>query len=183
LDLLNPGNPHLKPERGSEIETGIDASFFRDKIGTELTYFRKTTNDLILQRQLPTSQGYAQNPYVNIGAVPNDGFEASISSQLVNLGRNSWDVRLTMNTLHNELTDLGDVPAFGTSPRFNKGYPLAAFFATRVHSVDVAKNVAVVSDTMEYMGTQFPKFSGNFQSNMTLLGNFRLTANLDWKTG
>jgi len=183
LDLLNPGNPHLKPERGSEVELGVDASFFRDRIGTELTYFKKTTNDLILQRQLPPSQGYAQNPYVNIGSVENDGVEAAIHAQLLNWGRNSWDAHITMSTLHNELTDLGDVPAFGTSPRYNKGYPLASFFARRVHSVDVAKNLAVVSDTNEYMGTQFPSFSGSFNSNVTILGNLRIAANFDWKRG
>jgi hypothetical protein len=183
LDLLNPGNPHLKPERGSEFETGIDASFFKDRIGTELTYFNKVTNDLILQQQLPTSQGYAQNPYVNIGSVDNRGLEASVTSQLVNWRRNSWDLRLSMSTLHNELTDLGGISAFGTSPRFNKGYPLAAFFARRIKSVDVAKNVAVVSDTLEYAGTQFPKFEGNISSNMTLFGNWRINANIDGKAG
>jgi len=183
LDLLNPGNPHLKPERGSEFETGIDASFFKDRIGTELTYFNKVTNDLILQQQLPTSQGYAQNPYVNVGSVDNRGIEASVTTQLVNWRRNSWDVRVSASTLHNELTDLGGISAFGTSPRYNKGYPLAAFFARRVKSVDVAKNLAVVSDTLEYMGTQFPKVEGNVSSNMTLFGNWHLNANVDGKAG
>jgi len=183
LDLLNPGNPNLRPERGSELEMGIDASFFRDRVGLELTSFNKTTKDLILQRQLPTSNGYAQNPYVNIGAVVNRGIEAAISSQIVNWGRNSWDVRLNASTLHNELTDLGGIPAFGTSPRYNKGYSLASFFARRVKSVDVANNRAIISDTLEYMGAQFPKFEGNFSSNMTLLGNFRFSFNVDAKTG
>ena len=183
LDLLNPGNPSLRPERGSELEMGLDASFFRDRVGLELTSFNKQTKDLILQRQLPTSNGYAQNPYVNIGAVVNRGIEAAVSSQLVNWGRNSWDVRLNMSTLHNELTDLGGIPAFGTSPRYNKGYALASFFARRVKSVDVATNRAIVSDTLEYMGPQFPKFEGNFSSNMTLFGNFRFNMNVDGKRG
>lgn len=183
LDLLNPGNPHLKPERGSEFEAGVDASFLKDRLGVELTYFKKTTNDLILQQQLPTSDGYSSNPYVNVGSVENYGYEASITAQLINWRRNSWDVRLTMSTLHNEITSLGNIPAFGTSPRFNAGYPIA-FFATRtVQSVDVANNRAVVSDTNVYVGTQFPKFEGNLFSNMTLFGNWRITANIDWKMG
>jgi len=88
-----------------------------------------------------------------------------------------------MSTLHNELTDLGGIPAFGTSPRYNKGYALASFFARRVKSVDVATNRAIISDTLEYMGAQFPKFEGNFSSNMTLFGNFRFNLNVDGKTG
>lgn len=183
LDLLNPGNPLLKPERGSEFETGIDASFLADRIGVELTYFKKTTNDLILQQQLPTSKGYAQNPFVNIGEVVNKGIEASITAQLLDWRRHAWDVRVSASTLKNELTDLGGIPAFGTSSRFNKGYEIAAFFARRVKSVDVANNRAVVSDTLEYMGTQFPKFEVAFFSNMTLFGNWRVTAQVDGKAG
>jgi TonB-linked SusC/RagA family outer membrane protein len=183
LDLLNPGNPDLRPERGSEFEGGVDAGFLNNRVGLELTYFRKMTHDLILQRQLPTSVGYAQNPYVNIGAVENRGLEAVVTGNLIDRGRNTWDMRVSMNTLHNELTDLGGIPAFGTSSRFNKGYPLSAFFSRVVKSVDVANNRAVVSDTLEYVGSQFPSFEGNVNSNMTLLGNWHVTANFDWKAG
>ncbi len=33
------------------------------------------------------------------------------------------------------------------------------------------------------MGTQFPKFEGNVSSNMTLFGNWRISANVDGKRG
>ena len=181
--MLNPGNPDLRPERGSEFEGGLDAGFSRDRVGLELTYFKKTTHDLILQRQLPTSVGYAQNPYVNVGAVENRGLEGVVTANLIDRGRNTWDMRVSMSTLHNELTDLGGIPAFGTANRFNKGYPLSAFFSRVVKSVDVANNKAVVSDTLEYVGSQFPSFEGNVNSNMTLFGNWRVSANVDWKAG
>jgi hypothetical protein len=183
LDLLNPGNPHLKPERGAEFEGGIDASFLKDRLGMELTYFKKVTNDLILQQQLPTTDGYSANPYVNVGSVENYGYEASITGQLVSTRRTSWDVRLTLSTLHNELTSLGAVPAFGVSPRYNKGYPIAFFTTQVVKSVNVAQNYAVVTDTNVYAGSQFPTFEGNLFSNLTLFGNWRITANMDWKMG
>ncbi len=183
LDLLNPGNPQLKPERGSEFESGLDIGFFGGRVGAELTYFNKVTHDLILQRQLPASQGYAQNPYVNVGSVQNYGVEAGITTQLLNWGRNAWDVRVAMSTLHNELTDLGGVPAFGTQSRFNKGYPLSSFFARKVKSIDASKNVAVVSDTNEYIGSQFPSLNGNLSSNITLFGNWRISTNFDGKSG
>jgi TonB-linked SusC/RagA family outer membrane protein len=183
LDLLNPGNPNLRPERGSEFEGGVDAGLFKDRVGLEFTYFKKATHNLILQRQLPTSVGYAQNPYVNVGAVENYGIEATVTANVLNLGRNNWDVRLSMSTLHNELTDLGGIPAFGTSSRFNKGYPLSAFFARVVKSVDVPNNKAVVSDTLEYVGSQFPSLEGNFTSNMTLFGKWHVTATFDGKAG
>lgn len=183
LDLLNPGNPDLRPERGSEYELGFDAGFLGDRIGVEFTNFRKTTRDLILQRQLPTSVGYAQNPYVNIGSVLNSGIEASVNAQVFDRGRNALDLHLSFSTLHNELTSLGDIPAFGTSPRFAEGYPLSSFFSRRILSVDVARNVAVVSDSLEYRGTIFPKREAAAFANLTLLGSWRITAQVDGKFG
>ena len=183
LDLLNPGNPDLRPERGSEYEIGFEAGFFGDRVGLEFTRFNKTTKDLILQRQLPTSVGYAQNPYVNIGSVTNSGFETTINAQVFNRGRNALDLRFSMSTLRNALTSLGDIPAFGTSPRFAEGFPLSSFFSRRIKSVDVARNVAVVSDTLEYRGTIFPKREGAVFANLTLLGSWRITAQVDGKFG
>jgi TonB-linked SusC/RagA family outer membrane protein len=183
LDLLNPGNPDLRPERGSEYELGFEAGLFSDRIGVEFTRFRKTTNDLILQRQLPTSVGYAQNPYVNIGSVQNSGIEATVNAQIFNRGRHALDIRVNMSTLHNELTSLGDIPAFGTSPRFAEGLPLSSFFSRKIQRIDVARNVAVVSDTLEYKGTIFPKREGAIAANLTLFGNWRVSAQVDGKFG
>ncbi len=183
LDLLNPGNPDLRPERGSEYEIGFEAGLFGDRIGLEFTHFNKTTKDLILQRQLPTSVGYAQNPYVNIGSVLNRGIETSINAQVFDRGRNALDVRLSMSTLRNELTSLGDIPAFGTSPRFAEGFPLSSFFSRRILSVDAARNVAVVSDTLQYKGTIFPRREAAVFANLTLLGSWRITAQVDGKFG
>src|SRR5204862_225770 len=39
------GNPDLKPERSTEIEAGIDAGLWNDRIGLELTYYHKKTKD------------------------------------------------------------------------------------------------------------------------------------------
>jgi TonB-linked SusC/RagA family outer membrane protein len=182
LTLANPGNPFLAPERGGEVEGGIDASFLQNRLGIELTYFRKVTNNLILQRQLPSSDGFTANPFVNIGSVENDGLEASISAQLIQERSTAWDMRLTFSTLHNELTSLGNVPAFGVNTRFNVGYPLG-FDATRtVTAVSVANGNATVSDTNNYVGTQFPKFEGNIISTWTF-GRVQIAATLDWKTG
>ena len=45
----SPGNPNLKPERGTEFEGGFDAGFFHERAGIELTYFDKQTSDLLLR--------------------------------------------------------------------------------------------------------------------------------------
>jgi hypothetical protein len=49
--------------------------------------------------------------------------------------------------------------------------------------VDVATNVAVVSDTLEFVGGKLPTREASLFSNMTLFRNWRITAQLDMKSG
>ena len=67
VSLNNPGNSNLKAELGQEFEGGFDATFFHDRASLEVTYFDKTSDNLLLQDPLPPSEGYATNPYVRRG--------------------------------------------------------------------------------------------------------------------
>jgi hypothetical protein len=153
------------------------------QVGLEFTYFSKVTRDLILQQQLPSSVGYLQDPFVNLGKVLNRGIEVALNAQLIGTARHTWDVRLSMNTLHNELLDLGGLPPFGQFERFVEGRPLSAWFTPTVKRVDVASNRAIVSDTLEYVGGKLPEREGSLLSNLTLFRNFRISAQLDMKQG
>ena len=52
------GNPNLKPELVSEFEVGMDTRLFNNRIGVNLSYFKKTTTDLITQKDLDPSTGF-----------------------------------------------------------------------------------------------------------------------------
>ena len=177
VSLLNPGNQALKPERGTEFEVGVDASFLDQRLGLELTYFNKNTKDLLLQRELPPSFGFREDPFANVGEVINRGIEALLTAQVVTTADFSWDVALNMSTLHNEIVDLGELASFS----FREGLPLSSFFSRKIRSVDVANNVAVVSDTIEYLGKKFPGREGSVSSSMTIFGDLYLGGQLDWK--
>lgn len=177
----NPGNPDLKPERGQELEFGADLSFLNDRVGLNVTYFVKTTNDLILGQQLPPSLGFTQNPLVNIGQVRNKGLEVSFNANLVETDNFGWDIVGGFNTLDNELVDLGNINAFGTLNRYTEGYPLGAFVSKRIRSIDEASGVVTVADTFEVVGSQFPGFEGTLTSTFTLFRQLRISAQFDTK--
>jgi TonB-linked SusC/RagA family outer membrane protein len=177
----NPGNSDLKPEKGTEVELGFDASFLDERLSLEVTYFNKTTNDLILSQPLPPSLGFTQNPQVNIGAVKNSGLEMSISATALERENFSWDIRAGVATLKNELTDLGGINAFGTLNRFTEGYQLGAFVSKRIRSIDEVTGIVIVSDTFEVVGNQFPTFEGTLTSTFTLFKQLRLSAQFDTK--
>ncbi len=176
--LQNPGNPGLKPETGSEFEAGIDAAFFDDVVGLEFTYFDKVTKDLLISRELPVSVGFFGDPWANLGKVINRGIELAVSARLITRPDLLWDVQIQGSTLHNELTDLGDLPPGG----LKVGDPLFSYYTRRIREVDVANGVAILSDTLEFLGRRQPSHLGNVSTNVTLWRNLRLYALFDWKS-
>ena len=68
----------LRPERQTEIEGGIDATLFTDRATVELTYYNKTIKDVILQRTLAPSSGFAQSIF-NGGEINTWGIEAGLT--------------------------------------------------------------------------------------------------------
>ncbi|MDH5233535.1 MAG: SusC/RagA family TonB-linked outer membrane protein [Gemmatimonadota bacterium] len=177
----NPGNADLKPERGSEIEFGFDAAFLDNRLALEVTYFDKTTNDLILSRPLPPSLGFTQNPQVNIGKVKNSGLEVTLSATPVSTQAVTWDVRGGMSTLKNKLVDLGGVNPFGTLNRFTPGFQLGSWVSKAIRNIDETTGVVTVADTFEVVGNQFPTLEATLSSTVTLWNQLRLTAQFDTK--
>lgn len=177
----NPGNPDLKPERGQEFEAGLDLGMFDERLGIELTYFNKTSRDIVLSRPLAPSAGFTQNPLVNIGELVNRGFEVAATAQLITTSTVGLEWRTAMNTLHNEVTDLGDVEPFNELNRVTEGRPAYSFHSRKIRSYDVANNVAIVSDTVEFVGNLLPSFEGNTSATLSLFNTVRFYAQLDWK--
>jgi TonB-dependent starch-binding outer membrane protein SusC len=189
-----PGNPELRPERGTELELGFDAGFAGERLGLEVTYFNKTSRDIILARPLPPSAGFSLNPLVNIGELVNRGVEVAANARLIELPVFGWEARIAMNTLHNEVTSLGGVEPFGTMNRTVEGRQPGSYHARTIREVvtDPARaaqvcrpgqtECAIVSDTLEFFGNFLPTFEGTVSSTFTFLRNLRLTGMLDWKS-
>ncbi|MGQ0764639.1 MAG: SusC/RagA family TonB-linked outer membrane protein [Gemmatimonadota bacterium] len=178
----NPGNPDLKPERGTEFEAGFDAGFFRDRVGLEVTYFNKASKDLILPQPLAPSSGFGSSPLVNIGEVKNSGLEIGLRATPIEGPRFVWDANLNINTLSNEIVSMGSITPFVSNNQcFKPGVELAAWCVPMVLSVDSAGGRAIVSDTAQLSGGQLPKYGGSFSSTFTFLRNFRVFALVDGK--
>ncbi len=178
---FNPGNDTLNPERGIEYEAGFDATFLDDRMNLEVTYFDKTSKDVLLRRPLPPSLGFGQNPFVNIGEVKNTGLEVALTGQVIRKANLGWDFRASMNTLHNELTDLGGISPFFTINRFTEGQQLGVWVTKTIRSINEQTGVVTVADTLEPYGNILPTFEGSLQSGVTLFKQVRLQASVDTK--
>ncbi|HEY5492750.1 MAG TPA: TonB-dependent receptor, partial [Gemmatimonadaceae bacterium] len=183
----NPGNANLKPERGKEFEAGVDAGFFNNRLSAELTYFHKTTDDLIIRKPIPPSLGFNTNPLANIGSVLNSGLELSLNLDALRLQNLQWSVRAGVNTLHNELTSLRSgadsvLPfAIGGAGRTVVGQQLGVFVSKKIISVDTVANKVLVNNQLTPMGNLWPTLEWNVTNTVTLFKNFRVSAMLDAK--
>ena len=68
------GNPNLKPERVNEIEAGIDSKFFNNKLGLNVSLFKRVSKDLITDQNLDPSTGYTVTR-INAGELETKGIE------------------------------------------------------------------------------------------------------------
>jgi TonB-dependent SusC/RagA subfamily outer membrane receptor len=149
------GNPDLGPERSRELEFGFDLGALDDRLGIELTHYRKKTVDAILDRQLAPSLGIPGTQPFNAGAIRNWGTELLLRGTPVRGNTVEWDVTVGWATNDSEIDDLGTpqnilelrraggIPDFitgGFAIRHQVGYPIGAYFEQKVVSAVVLPN-------------------------------------------
>ena len=51
-------NATLKPERTREIEVGLEAKMFNNKVGFDLSWYKKNTEDQLMPASVTTATGF-----------------------------------------------------------------------------------------------------------------------------
>jgi len=87
------GNPDLKPESIKTFEVGLDARFLQGRVGFDIAYFNRKTEDAILQGSLPRTTGFT-SAWSNAGEMTSDGIEITLDGTPVNTGDFSWNTSL-----------------------------------------------------------------------------------------
>jgi len=193
------GNANLKPERSTEIETGIDGNFWNDRLTLELTYYDKSSKDALISRTLPPSLGTgATVRFENLGEVRNWGWEAMLNAQLLQTDALSWDIGINGSINNNELVSLGGVPPItGTTIHQKEGFPLNGWWSRRLvdyedkngngiieYNADPAISEIVVSDTAEFHGYSAPRYEFAITNGFDFWeGRIRLAGMIDYKGG
>jgi len=189
------GNPDLKPERATEYELGIDASFLQERLGVEFTVFDKRSRDALVARRLAPSLGLAQQQFVNIGEVTNRGVEALVNAQILNLPEVRLDLTVTGSTSRNRLTTLGegvDPIIFGlggNSQRHQPGFPLGGYWAEPMTFEDrngdglISVAEITIAEEQVFRGTPFPTRQISVNPTATLFNIVRVSALFDHQGG
>lgn len=71
-------NTNLGWESTTQLDLGLDASFLRGRMNLTVDYYRKLTNDILLNLAIPATIGLTAPPQ-NAGSVENKGWEFSLT--------------------------------------------------------------------------------------------------------
>ncbi len=167
---LNPGNADLKPEVTTEREVGFEAGLFNDRVGFEASIYRARTADAIVQKPNPPSLGFSTSKRVNIGAIENRGWEASMNYLVLSTSKFEWSTNVKVDGNKNEVTDLGGVTLACCAVR--KGYPVQGVWGRKAtgYSVVNGRPVTTRSDTNVYFGPPLPTFNGSLANTLRWKG-------------
>jgi TonB-linked SusC/RagA family outer membrane protein len=187
------GNPELKPERQTELETGADLELADGRVRVEATYYDRLSRDALINRPLASEFGLASRQE-NIGSVRNRGIEGMVSLTPIASRGVTWDVSLNGSVNRNRLERIGEGIAFigaNTASRSKQGYPLFSAFALPILGYADANGNGIieeseltVGDTMEYLGPSLPPRQLSLSSSVTVLGGrLRLSTQFDHRGG
>lgn len=99
------GNDDLTWETTRELNVGLDAGFFNNRLSLAADYYQSTTSDLLLNVSLPAATGF-ETFLTNIGEVENRGLEFVLTTENL-VGDFSWTTDINFSTNRNEVTELG----------------------------------------------------------------------------
>ena len=193
------GNRDLRPERSTELEVGVDGTFFGSRLTTEFTYYNKLSKDALVNRVLPPSLGTgATTRLENLGEVRNAGVEALISAQVIQRAAFGLDVSLNGSHNSNRLVSLGGQPSIGTTQQQRKGYPLSGWWSRQLtgfedkntngvieYNANAALSEITVTDTSVFIGYSVPRTEVALTTGLDLFsgGRLRLSGMIDYKGG
>ncbi|TCN70252.1 SusC/RagA family TonB-linked outer membrane protein [Acetobacteroides hydrogenigenes] len=193
------GNMGLKPEITTELEFGIDARFFKNRLTFDVAYYNKQTKDQIISATVAPETGYTSRTQ-NIGKIENQGVEANVRIIPVRTSDLEWEVGVTFAKNKSKVKELWA----GTDRyRIASGYeidfmaivgqPLGQFLAPaelRVaegeHAGKIVVNSAgrplVDAGKKDNVGTSQPDFTMGFNTRLTYKG-ITLSGVFDWRKG
>lgn len=85
------GNSNLKWEETTQTNVGFDFGLFDGMFNIVADYYYKTTDDLLLNAEMPGSTGYGDiRVFKNIGKISNEGLELTLTSRNINKKNFKW---------------------------------------------------------------------------------------------
>ncbi len=178
-------NPDLRPMRTAETELGLEMKMFDNRLGVDLSVYRKITTDQIVQAQISDASSFIDTR-INSGQSENKGIEMMVNIIPVRTKDFQWDFtfagaynitkvlslltdkpgeRITVGThvFNGELRqvvgqEMGQIAGFGYKRDANG------------NQVFGSNGIPMRTDDMILYGSALPKWTGGFTNNFNYKG-------------
>ncbi len=117
-------NPNLQWEAQKQFDVGVDFSLLGGRVNVTADYYVKTSDELLLNVELPGAAGASPTILFNLGEVQNRGFEFDIRTQNLT-GDFRWSTDFNFSTLENKITSLGTNPGGGRNEYLGRNFFIA----------------------------------------------------------
>ena len=107
ISPLNIANNDLGWESSEELTVGLDYGFWNNKISGSIDYYRRNSDDLLLNNPVSYITGF-NNGIVNLGEVQNRGLEFELRTRNITSEKFRWSSTIIASTNQNELLSFGD---------------------------------------------------------------------------
>jgi len=167
-------NPNVRWESVEQINLGIDANLFNDRISLTLDGYIKNTNDMLVPMAVPVSTGYSDIlvPQINAGKIQNKGLELTLGTTNIQRERFTWTTDFNISYNHNEVISLNDtVPMSTGGIGFN--YNLARIQAGRAVNEFYGFVTNGLFQTEEEVGNYAIQVNGSDPFNRTSPGDIK----------
>lgn len=185
--LENIGNPDLHWEKVVNYDLGVDFTLFNNRVTGELSYYNRTTKDVILNAGVSPSTGFRERIRNVDATIINQGVELGLNAKLVQKKDLDWSIGGNISKNYNEVKSLGDLSADaiggGTNDtRVAVGYPIGTNYVVRYVGVDPSDGLPIWLDrngkqTKTFnldnrvpVGTVIPDFVGGINSTLRYKG-------------
>lgn len=188
-------NENLVNELTTEVEVGMEARFFKNRLGVDVSLYDRLTDDVLLTKVLPRSTGYSAI-LGNFASVRNKGVELLLNLKPINTPDFDWEMNYTFTKNRGKVEDIvGDdkeitiTSNYGITYKFVEGESIGTFYAFMPKKNESGQYI-VNKDTGYYVtdaeaskiGSSERDFIMGLKNTFTYK-NISLSFGLDWKQG
>ena len=100
-------NPYLTWEGSNQVDIGLDADLFKNRLSLNVDYYYRKTTDMLLDDVIPAITGFNVQT-VNKGNVRNTGIELSLNATPISKGAFNWDANVNVAFNRNKVLSINE---------------------------------------------------------------------------
>ncbi|MGN6439204.1 MAG: TonB-dependent receptor [Agriterribacter sp.] len=121
--LGRAANPNLKWETTEQSNIGLDMGFFNDRLTATIDVYKKTTTDLLLNKQVEGYTGFS-TILSNVGSIQNKGLEISLGGKPLTGANLRWNTAVNISFNRSKVLALLDDQPLAIRTNTGGGYQI-----------------------------------------------------------